>query len=766
MSADQSFFTRARRSYALKLVAASVVLVLVIGTFGVVVGTETTAKLQSDAADDQKVLTEVRADQLDSWLANVKTSARTTTAHPTVTGGNVTEINAYLSELADSERVPQGVAAVHYLNTTSMEFAASSDPSFRGISPAEQGAPFAEDPPMLGGASDAYVSEPFDIPATDFPVVAVISPVAGDADHVGVYMVDIASVLDDYSTALDGGQTTIVSPDGTYVGHPNTSKIGTDHGETPVLQRALSGETAFTEMDGGMLMAGTGMVETSWVVMTHVDSANAYGVVDKIQSDIAGLVILALVSLGLLGVTVGSDIIITLRRLSGKARAMAGGDLDVDLRTDRVDEIGVLFGSFAEMRDSLRGKIEETETAKAEAEEARHEAERAREEAEQRRHQLEETARKYQNTMAAFADGDLTARVDADADNEAMRAIGQSINEMVTDIEETVRSVKGFAQEVNAAASQLDAGATEVEDASEEVSDAVQSISAGADHQREKLEDVSGEMSTLSATAEEVAATVDDVAETTEAAADAGERGQAAAEDAVEEMATIEETTQRMVDNISELEAEMDAIDTAVEVISDIADKTNMLALNASIEAARAGDSGSNGFATVAEEIKALAEESKESAAEIESSIERVQSQTQQTVTDVTETSERVGEGVETVEEAIEQLEAIAHHAEEANRNVQEIADATDEQAQSSQAVVGLVDDVADISQETSQEASSAAAAAQQQTATLNEVSDGADDLADRADRLTSVLDRFRVSGSTNVDQPAGTNQTAATDDD
>ncbi|WP_115862996.1 methyl-accepting chemotaxis protein [Halorussus litoreus] len=755
MGGQRPFAERVKGSYAVKLAVALLSVVALTVAVGVVVQAQTAEQLRTDVQEELTTLSESRAESLDTWSTSVKSQARMTSTHPYVQDADTDRFRDYARGLVDDGTVPEGVAAVHYYDADEQEIIASSDARMEGVDPAEQGAAFAEDPPSFDGASDVYVSEPFEVPVVEFPVVAVISPVPDQPNKQIIYMVNIEKRTQSFTQGMTGGKTVVLDSEGRYIAHPNASKLLTEHhggADAPAVRRGLAGESGFMEMDGGTLMGYAPMETTDWVVVVHVPKSEAYALGTTVTSNILGLILIAVVSLALVGVTVGSNTLISLRQLSAKADAMGDGDLDVNLETGRSDEFGTLYGSFARMRDSLREQISEARTAREEAEAAREETEDARREAETRREEaealsdhLETKATHYEEVMNEVADGDLTLRVDPESRSEAMVAIGESLNEMLVDIERTVANVKRFSAHVSNAVGEVEGSAQTVMETGEEVNDSVSEISDGAARQTDRLGEVADEMNTLSSSAEEIAATVGDVAATSEQAAAAGELGREAAEEALSEMDAIEAVTERTAAQIEELDEEMAAISEIVEVITDIAEQTNMLALNASIEAARTDGDG-DGFAVVADEVKALAEKTKDEAAEIEGRIDDVQSKTSESVEGMAETSERISAGVDTVEGAIDALEEIAEYAEETDASIQEIQAATESQAESASTVVEMVDEVAAISEETTSQAESVSEAADEQTRTLASVREDADDLAERAAELSRLLDDFRVA--------------------
>jgi len=742
-----AFGTRFRERYGLKLaVAFAAVLLLTVGV-GAVVSADASAQLRDDVERHMVDTADQRADRLDAWLTGVTTQARVASDHPALRSDDRATVTSYLDELASDERAPPGVVATHYVDADSGQIVASSNDDLAGVDARAQGAPFAQEGVTFAGANDVLVTDPFRPSVVDFTTIAIATPVDGREDRLLVYMVDFERQVSGFAGGDGDSETVVVGEDGTVIAHPDTSLIGSTAAETSTVVPASAFEGTTFEQTDGEAVAAAPMEATGWSVVVSQPTSTAFAVQHAIVSGIVGLILVAVVSLALIGVTIGSRTTLSLRRLSGKAETMADGDLDVDLTTGRSDEIGQLYRSFDGMRTSLRERITEAETARAEAEDARAEAEAARAEATATNERLERTAEQYGEVMQDVADGDLTRRIDVNDANDAMATIGTAFNDMVSAIESTIREVKSFGADVTTAAEAVDRNADDVMAAGEAMNDSVAEIADGARTQTESLQDMTGEVNDLSASAEEIAATVDTVADTSERAADAGADGRAAAEAAVEELDGIEQTTEHTQEEVEALKDEMAEIGEIVDVISDIAEQTNLLALNASIEAAHAnGEAGdADGFAVVADEVKNLAEETKESASEIEARIESVRERTEQVVSGTQETGQRVTEGVETVEGAIDALERIADYVEEIDSSIQGIADATDGQADSTERVVGSLDEVAAISKQTAEQATDVTETADRQERTIVEVDDAADELTRRAARLREQLADFDV---------------------
>ncbi|MEZ3117134.1 methyl-accepting chemotaxis protein [Halobaculum sp. MBLA0147] len=239
---------------------------------------------------------------------------------------------------------------------------------------------------------------------------------------------------------------------------------------------------------------------------------------------------------------------------------------------------------------------------------------------------------------------------------------------------------------------------------------------------------MSEELSSVSATIEEIAAEADQVESVTTTAREQTESGQSSAREAADRIQTVESAATTVSEDIEELSDLVDDIGEVVTVIDDIANQTNLLALNANIEAARA-DTGGDGFAVVAEEVKSLAEESQQRAGEIESQVQAVQRVTDRVVENLAETTDRLREGVTAVDHVVEQFDDIAAAIEEVDSGMSEIAAATDDQAEATESVTATVDEIAERAESVNELIEQIAAANGEQATKIDELNEAVEAL-------------------------------------
>ncbi|QCC47914.1 methyl-accepting chemotaxis protein [Halobellus limi] len=738
---------RVRESYLLKFALATGVVLLAIGLVGYGVQAKTSETLRGDVKESLTQQTESEAASLSEFIDNRRGPVRFISDDDVFRGGTRDEIRSYLLSERNS-KLSADARNVHFIDTRERRVITSTDADRAGTD--------VSDAPwfrwyQFGDFDDVVVTDPYE--GSDGTArTAVISPVTGVFNGAVVVTYDVGGVESQFQSHVNGTFTRVVDSGGTVVfadggAETLTPYLDDENASSAAVTAGSEGESGFLadpavseQRDGDYVVAFAPVEGTDWTVVKASPAANAYGVARTVENGVLLLLGIALVGVVALGATVGHSTARSVQRLSDRAAAIESGDYDVSVGSDREDEIGRLYDSIAGMRDALVDRIQEADQAQAEAEALTD--------------QLETTANEYGAVMSECADGDLTRRLDPEVDSDAMRAVARSFNEMLDEWEETVVSIQTFADSVEATSAESERSVEEIETASSDVSEAAQTITDATQEQRERIADVSDEMSDLSATVEEITSTAATVAATADETATAGEDGREAASEAVAELEAIRERTDRAVDEVERLDDRVTEIGEVAEMIGDIAEETNVLALNANIEAARATEGGDgDGFAVVADEVKQLAEETKESAEEIESLIGDVTSQTEATVAEMREVGERVEDGTETVSEALGALDDIADKAEDTNAGVQEIRRATDQQADAAQEVSSTTDRVAEIAEDTTRETENVAAAAEEQAAQVEEMSDRIDELADRVTDLRAELDAFetdetRVEGS------------------
>ncbi|MEM6332592.1 MAG: methyl-accepting chemotaxis protein [Planctomycetota bacterium] len=240
----------------------------------------------------------------------------------------------------------------------------------------------------------------------------------------------------------------------------------------------------------------------------------------------------------------------------------------------------------------------------------------------------------------------------------------------------------------------------EVRDSSEQVAAASTQLSANADNLTRGMEDQAGQVRVISAAIEEMSASVEEVSQqANEVATEASQAGDAARDgrdvvsQTIQGMHGISDSVRQTADAVETLGQRGEQIGQIVSVINDIADQTNLLALNAAIEAARAGEHG-RGFAVVADEVRKLADRTTHATGEIGESIAAIQGETGQAVDRMNVGQQSVEQGVGTATQAGESLDRIVDTAVHLSGKVQSIAAAANEQASAANEVATSVEKI------------------------------------------------------------------------
>ncbi|WP_288957185.1 methyl-accepting chemotaxis protein [uncultured Desulfovibrio sp.] len=339
--------------------------------------------------------------------------------------------------------------------------------------------------------------------------------------------------------------------------------------------------------------------------------------------------------------------------LDGVAKRVVGGDYNVD---DGSPKIGV-YGSIVEMVNALKTHIEN----------AQRESENAR----------EQSARAQEAMQQAEA-----ASKEAQAKTQAMLV----------------------------AADKLEAVGNVVSSASAELSAQIEQSDRGAAESASRLSEAATAMNEMNATVQEVAKNAGAASTASAETREKAEAGAQVVEKAVHSIEQVHQMSLELKDDMAQLNEHAQDITRIMGVISDIADQTNLLALNAAIEAARAGEAG-RGFAVVADEVRKLAEKTMASTNDVGNAIKAIQESTSKSMTGVDNAVERIGEANELASRSGAALQEIVATVEATADQVNAIATASEEQSAASEEINQSIVQVNDMSKQTAEAMAEAARA-------------------------------------------------------
>ncbi|SBW06404.1 Methyl-accepting chemotaxis sensory transducer [uncultured delta proteobacterium] len=342
--------------------------------------------------------------------------------------------------------------------------------------------------------------------------------------------------------------------------------------------------------------------------------------------------------------------IFTLRSISRPLRAttqaaeqIASGNLDVHLEADGKDEVTLLQQSLLRMAQNLRESFAATRNKEAEA----------------------------------------LAKAE-----EAQKAVRQA--------QEASRKADAANAEIMQAAARLETTAHETESFARNISRSTAGVRKGTSTQDGRIHEILTAMEQLSASVLEVSRSASSASRQTEESRIKVESGAALAKQSGSAMNELRGLTDTLTRNINKLGEQSETIGKVINVINDIADQTNLLALNAAIEAARAGEAG-RGFAVVADEVRKLAEKTMQATKEVGESILAVQNLAKTNISSMDAAMTSMSRVSELSEETVAALAEVQGTVKEAAAQVQSIAAAVEEQSASSSEVAALVGEVSNI---------------------------------------------------------------------
>lgn len=534
------------------------------------------------------------------------------------------------------------------------------------------------------------ISEPLVSRVTGKPVCLVAAPVSSVGKVLGVLYVrvDLAKFSEAVIDPVRIGQkgyAYLVDKNGMIISHPNKEFLLkrniSDHDWGKQLLARDSGTVEYT-LDGvDKLVAFSREELTGWTLGITVDRSDVLTATNAVRNTsivaiIGGSGLICLVLFWIV-----RQITRDLGACVVFADAVAEGELDRELALNRGDEIGRLAKSLGIMVSKLRDLIETT------------------------RHKSEEAAEQT-----------------AIARNATIQA------------EEALARAEGSRKEALVyAVDQLEAIVEVVSSASSQISAQIEQSSQGALQQADRVRETATAMEEMNSTVLEVARSASGAADVAGLARNKADDGARVVEKVVAGIGQVDVQSRALKTDMDDLGRQAEGIGSILSVISDIADQTNLLALNAAIEAARAGEAG-RGFAVVADEVRKLAEKTMTATQQVGEAVRNIQGGTRKNVDNVEKAVVTIVEATKLANEAEEALREIVTLVDQATDQVRSIATASEEQSSASEEITRSVDDVRRISDETS--------------AAMRESAQAVSELANQAGILRTLVDKLREDGA------------------
>ena len=313
----------------------------------------------------------------------------------------------------------------------------------------------------------------------------------------------------------------------------------------------------------------------------------------------------------------------------------------------------------------------------------------------------------------------------AQRESENAKEQSRKAQEAMQQAEAASREAQSKTEAMLVAADKLEQVGGVVSSASTELSAQIEQSDRGAAESAQRLSEAATAVNEMNATVQEVAKNADSASVASAETREKAEAGAQVVEKAVRSIDQVHQMSLELKDDMTQLNEHAQDITRIMGVISDIADQTNLLALNAAIEAARAGEAG-RGFAVVADEVRKLAEKTMASTNDVGNAIKAIQESTAKSMTGVDNAVERIGEANELASRSGQALEEIVATVEVTADQVNAIATASEEQSAASEEINQSIVQVNDMSRQTAEAMAEAAKAVS--------------DLAAQAQGLTSLI--------------------------
>ncbi|MDY3740752.1 MAG: methyl-accepting chemotaxis protein [Selenomonadaceae bacterium] len=346
--------------------------------------------------------------------------------------------------------------------------------------------------------------------------------------------------------------------------------------------------------------------------------------------------------------------------------------------------------------------------------------------------------------MRRLSEGDFSKQENNIKSNDELGRLAIALENMRDEVAQVLNKVKYSAENLNSAVEHMSVTTNQSAQVSNQIAMSITDVAESSMKELDAVNSTNEEIDKFKSNVDNMSDVVQNAVEKGRKTSDVAADGGVKLKKAIEQIQRIEAATARstkVVDSLGEQSMEIGKI---VKTISEIAEQTNLLALNAAIEAARAGEAG-RGFAVVADEVRKLAISSQEAAMDISNIITEIQSNTKLAVQEIESGNKEVVAGTKSIESTEEAFGSIISMVQDVSAQLENIAKAVSEMANSGNVIAKNISTVRESSKKNAEEAENVSAASEEQSAAVNGLSDASSKLADLAAELSSNVDKFKL---------------------